>query len=123
MKNSFKSMKKPKLHLEPTLKVRDPRTRTDWSRTQKNLEISDRTRTDPWIPAEDMLRDALRPLETSKILDSGEIIHTITREDISNFLTTFGDVLSDDDMKDFCAEFDGINSGMIFFKTTKNIDG
>ena len=62
---------------------------------------------------EDMLRDALRPLETSKILDSGEIIHTITKEDISNFLTTFGDVLSDDDMKDFCAEFDGINSGTI----------
>ena len=59
-------------------------------------------------------------LETSKILDSGEIIHTITKEDISNFLTTFGDVLSDDDMKDFCAEFDGINSGMIFFK---KIDG
>ena len=66
-----------------------------------------------------MLRDALRPLETSKILDSGEIIHTIAREDISNFLTTFGDVLSDDDMKDFCAEFDGINSGMILSKIKK----
>ena len=50
-------------------------------------------------------------LETSKLLDSGEIIKVVTKETLTEFLTTYGDVLTEEDMKDFCAEFDGMGSG------------
>ena len=57
------------------------------------------------------MNEALLSLETSKLLDSGEIIKVVTKETITEFLTTYGDVLTEDDMKDFCAEFDGMGSG------------
>ena len=66
---------------------------------------------------ESLLTEAFVSLEESKILDSGEIIKVITKEKLGEFLCTFGDVLTDDDMKDFCAEFDALNAGE--FNTTE----
>ena len=66
---------------------------------------------------ESILTEALMSLEESKILDSGEIIKVVPKEKLGEFLCTFGDVLTDDDMKDFCAEFDAMGSGE--FNTTE----
>ena len=48
---------------------------------------------------ESTLTEALVSLEESKLLDSGEIIKVITKEKLGEFLTTFGDVLTEDDIK------------------------
>ena len=38
--------------------------------------------------------------------ETGIIMKLIQKETLSQFLTTYGDCLTDDDMKDFFAEFD-----------------
>ena len=43
--------------------------------------------------------------------ETGIIMKLIQKETLSQFLTTYGDCLTDDDMKDFFAEFDTGNQG------------
>ena len=61
---------------------------------------------------ESTLTEALVSLEESKLLDSGEIIKVITKEKLGEFLTTFGDVLTEDDIKVGVASLRKLN----FFK-------
>ena len=57
----------------------------------------------------------MESLEESKVLESnGEIVKIVTKETLSEFLTTYGDVLTDDDIKDFCVEFDTTGGGEFY---------
>jgi Ca2+-binding EF-hand superfamily protein len=56
-------------------------------------------------PTEELLINALKPLEDQKIHDDGEIVHVLYADALREYLQEFGDVLSDDEMKEFLDEF------------------
>ena len=77
------------------------------------IKIFDEARETAPKYTESILKESFVRLEESKILEeTGEIIKIITKDALCDFLTSFGDTLNDDDMKDFFSEFDLTGQGM-----------